>query len=557
MSDLISKSPWNSLSSDKLQECIGIDTLEKLVKYLPFLRPKEFDDINIFKSRNLAKIFNSFSGADYLEKKSFRIEYFSSLGDDKLNKISKELNLNLLNNREKIIEYCSLMKWEKNEQTEKICEICFIDKKLLPEVKENIPQFIDDFLIKGSFKQLKSYQANVVFDSLDELKKSSVRFIIQMPTGSGKTRVATEIISQFIISAKSDLNILWLAHQKELCAQTFDCFVEVWSHLKNKPITLRRLWDENDKTSIPNKINGTNFIIGNFQKIYSDMKKNLAGYNNLKKKIDLIIIDEAHKAIAPTYKEVINEFAGTTSKIIGLTATPGRSIKNNESNQSLSDFFHNQVISIKTDNKKGVISYLRDLRVLSKASYEAIHTEQNISLSDKQIEYIKKLDELPAEIIKKLSNSQIRNYEILKRIDNLIKENPSSKIIFFGLNIEHSKFICALLNIMGINASHVDGATSLNRRSGILNDFKNKNLQVLCNERLISTGFDAPKTDTIIIAKPTFSIVLYSQIIGRGLRGPEIGGTEYCKIIDVKDNIKGYSDLDEVYQYFDEYFNYD
>ena len=110
---------------------------------------------------------------------------------------------------------------------------------------------------------------------------------------------------------------------------------------------------------------------------------------------------------------------------------------------------------------------------------------------------------------------------------------------------------------MGINASHVDGATSLNRRSGILNDFKNKNLQVLCNERLISTGFDAPKTDTIIIAKPTFSIVLYSQIIGRGLRGPEIGGTEYCKIIDVKDNIKGYSDLDEVYQYFDEYFNYD
>ena len=71
-----------------------------------------------------------------------------------------------------------------------------------------------------------------------------------------------------------------------------------------------------------------------------------------------------------------------------------------------------------------------------------------------------------------------------------------------------------------------------------MDDFKNKNLQVLCNDRLISTGFDAPKTDTIIIAKPTFSIVLYSQIIGRGLRGPEIGGTDYCKIIDVKDNIQ-------------------
>ena len=153
-----------------------------------------------------------------------------------------------------------------------------------------------------------------------------------------------------------------------------------------------------------------------------------------------------------------------------------------------------------------------------------------------------------------MSNSQVRNYEILKRIDNLIKENPNSKIIFFGLNIEHSKFICALLNVMGIIARHVDGTTSLNRRAGILDDFKNKNLQVLCNDRLISTGFDAPKTDTIIIAKPTFSIVLYSQIIGRGLRGPEIGGTDYCKIIDVKDNIQGYSNFDAVYEYFDEYF---
>ena len=91
-------------------------------------------------------------------------------------------------------------------------------------------------------------------------------------------------------------------------------------------------------------------------------------------------------------------------------------------------------------------------------------------------------------------------------------------------------------------------------KSRMARKFKNKNLQVLCNDRLISTGFDAPKTDTIIIAKPTFSIVLYSQIIGRGLRGPEIGGTDYCKIIDVKDNIQGYSNFDAVYEYFDEYF---
>ena len=140
---------------------------------------------------------------------------------------------------------------------------------------------------------------------------------------------------------------------------------------------------------------------------------------------------------------------------------------------------------------------------------------------------------------------------------NILDEHPKSKVLFFGLSIDHSKFICAMLNIMGINAKHVDGNTSGTRRSASLLDFKEGNLSVLCNERLMSTGFDAPKTDNIVIAKPTSSIVLYSQIIGRGLRGPEIGGTKYCKVIDVKDNILGFSDHDKVYEFFDEYFDND
>ena len=167
---------------------------------------------------------------------------------------------------------------------------------------------------------------------------------------------------------------------------------------------------------------------------------------------------------------------------------------------------------------------------------------------------MEKFLELPPQIIKQLSYDKVRNFELLKKIDLKIQHNPNAKVLFFGLSIEHSKFICAILNTLGIKASHVDGKTSLNRRASTLEDFKKGKLNVLCNERLMSTGFDAPKTDTIVIARPTFSIVLYSQIIGRGLRGPAIGGTENCTIIDVKDNISGFSDHDFVYEYFDEYF---
>lgn len=548
------KSPWSFFSSDVLQKYIGDNILNQLSFFLPLLRKDNFNESNIYKKKNLSLIFNSFSGPDLLEKKKFRNEFFSSLSDEILIKLYKSTPiLNEKYNRALAIESLTNIKWEKNIVTENICKILNIDINLLPEESISYPLIETDFEIIGPFKQLKKYQFPVVFEALEALKIVAKRFIIQMPTGSGKTRVAMEIISQYLNDQKSEkpINIVWLAHQKELCAQAYQCFIEVWSHLKNTNLSLYRLWDEGDDTQLPSTLVNNSFIIGNFQKIFSELRKSPQKYNQIKKNVDLIIIDEAHKTIAPTYKEVINTLASSTTQIVGLTATPGRSLKNDSENEKLSNFFHDTKIEIQGKN---IITYLRNEKVLSKAIYEPIITEEKITLSPKQKKYIEEFYELPKDIIDKLSQSNLRNFEILKRIDKIIHEEPNSKILFFALDINHSKFVCAILNTIGINAGHVDGKTSRNRRANLLKDFKMGKLKVLCNERLMSTGFDAPKTDTIIIAKPTFSIVLYSQIIGRGLRGPAIGGTEYCKIIDVKDNIQGYSDLDLVYEYFDDYF---
>ena len=550
----MSTSPWKKFSSEQLQTYIGINTLEELTYYLPLLRSQEFNESDLYKKSNLATIFNAFSGVDYLEKKEFRKDFFSSLDDETLKKIlplffSEEYKFS----REKIIDKCSNLKWERNPETERLTNILNIDESLLPDKKESIPEVISNFEAVYPFKSLKEYQSTVSFKAIDELKNSAARFVIQMPTGSGKTRVAMEVISQFVNESDKDVKVLWLAHQKELCSQAFQCFIEVWSHLKSKKLDLFRLWDDGDKTLLPNKLEHSSVIIGNFQKLYSELTKSPSKFESINNSLDLIIIDEAHKAIAPTYKKVVDNLSSIKTKVIGLTATPGRSIDNEESNKSLSDFFHNKIITI-PDKPQGVISYLRDVKVLSKAIYDRIHTEEKITLSKKQREYMEQFLELPPQILKQLTNDKVRNFELLKKIDLQINNNPNSKILFFGLNISHSKFICAILNTLGIKASHVDGKTSLNRRASILESFKKGELNVLCNERLMSTGFDAPKTDTIVIARPTFSIVLYSQIIGRGLRGPAIGGTEKCTIIDVKDNISGFSDHDFVYEYFDEYF---
>ena len=220
----MSNSPWKKFSSEQLQTYIGINTLEELTYYLPLLRSQEFNESDLYKKNNLATIFNAFSGVDYLEKKEFRKDYFSSLDDETLKKI---LPLFFAEghkfSREKVIDSCSNLKWERNPETERLTKILNIDESLLPDKKESIPEIISNFEAIYPFKSLKEYQSTVSFKAINELKNSASRFVIQMPTGSGKTRVAMEVISQFVNESDKDVKVLWLAHQKELCMGRLEC----------------------------------------------------------------------------------------------------------------------------------------------------------------------------------------------------------------------------------------------------------------------------------------------------------------------------------------------
>ena len=155
--------------------------------------------------------------------------------------------------------------------------------------------------------------------------------------------------------------------------------------------------------------------------------------------------------------------------------------------------------------------------------------------------------------MKEIGNDDVRNLEIVKRIDREFTQGKP-QMIFFACSIEQSKFICSLLVYLGYKAAHVDGGTEKPMRQKLISDFRNGGIQVICNYGVLSTGFDAPKTDVVFISRPPRSIVLYSQMIGRGLRGLAIGGTDKCKVITVRDNIVGLPDEDDIFEYFDEYF---
>jgi superfamily II DNA or RNA helicase len=239
-------------------------------------------------------------------------------------------------------------------------------------------------------------------------------------------------------------------------------------------------------------------------------------------------------------------------RLIGLTATPGRGINNKDENKRLSEYFNEEKLDIDTPNGKTVFSYLKSIGVMAYANFQPLVTSPTYSLSSRDIRYLEENFDFPPAFVKKIGEDETRNFEIINEL--IVKLKTHRKALFFGCSVEHSKFICSMLNYLGIKAAHVDGTTNRGTRQSILNEYKKGELQIICNFGILSTGFDAPKTDLVFIARPTHSIVLYSQMIGRGLRGKEVGGTENCTIVTVKDNIAGLPNESNIFTYFDEYF---
>jgi superfamily II DNA or RNA helicase len=266
-----------------------------------------------------------------------------------------------------------------------------------------------------------------------------------------------------------------------------------------------------------------------------------------------MIVDEAHQVIAPTYKKVVDQLqeGNYVAHFIGLTATPGRGNIVNEGTNLLIQYFSGNKIEIDSGDKS-VFEYLRKKKILAHIEKDPLYTNRSYELTDKERQYIRTHFDFPMEFVEKISSDDVRNIEIINKLKRECEQNK--KIILFAGSVDQSKFICATLNFLGYKAEHLDGSTKRDRRRNLIKDFKEGDLNVICNFGVLTTGFDAPKTDVIFIARPTMSVVLYSQMVGRGLRGPAIGGKEKCKLIDVIDNLEVYKSPDNVYDYFDEYW---
>lgn len=191
------------------------------------------------------------------------------------------------------------------------------------------------------------------------------------------------------------------------------------------------------------------------------------------------------------------------------------------------------------DGFENPIKYLVTKGYLARTFFEPLYYDFGTELTVQDVKKISNNIDIPVSILTKIAKDTQRNMLIVQKIIALSKE--AKRIIVFASTVEHSKLLSSVLCYKGINAKSVTGDTPQQDRNNIINEFKGNNEQpmVICNYAVLTTGFDAPKINIAVIARPTTSLVLYSQMVGRAIRGTKAGGNKEARIITVVDKELG------------------
>jgi superfamily II DNA or RNA helicase len=414
-----------------------------------------------------------------------------------------------------------------------------------------------DFVLEVDCEiSLHNFQERIRRKVINSIFNQQKRFLIHMPTGSGKTRTAAEIMLDFlrISSSKSlideRIKILWIAQSSELCQQAYQTTEWIIRKKGSQNIAISHFYENHEINE--SDLDKNMILFCGIQKLLNHYTSPV--WDRIRNDVFLVIVDEAHRSVAHQWIKALDKFVESSSVyLLGLTATPGMGAESDERNFMLSTYYHNNKISLMDDKYVEMdkpISYLTQRGFL--AEIERIDIDSQINISNGISNYSDNEFKFSSSALHSLSVSSSRNSSIINIIRESLKKDPNSKILVFTCGIAHNRILNTLLNRLNISCRSIDQRT--NDRQGIIDDFKNKDLNVLLNFGVLTTGFDAPKTNICIIARPVGSIVLYSQMVGRILRGPLNGGNAKNKLFTIKDNL-GHGDYDELFNTFNEFYN--
>ena len=524
----------------ELQSILNEDQLNEIAYLVARTNPAS--NVDPLSDRTfLGRVYDAYFGPDLLKTQRKRL--LDYVPPQRVLELAGVLGVSTDGSISQVVGRVTRLPWGPNEATLKFLEYFGYPEDYAPTdagplaSKELLEPYGEPL------RPLFDYQASVYHRTTEALESPCSRAMLQMPTGSGKTRTAMQVVASFLNGDLSNRLVVWLAHSEELCDQASDALQHVWAHLGMAPVTIHRWWGARDANPVDTR---PAVVIGGFAKL-NNLRGTSPGLG-----ADLVVVDEAHRVLAPTYDAAVRWARSASGRVLGLSATPGRVTGENVENARLAGYFNDVNIGIDAGDY-GVIELLQNRGILARAEREALETNISFHLTKEEWEQLEDGLDYPSGFLRRLAEDRERNRLIFERLLELSREGL--RILVFATSVEQSRILCAMLVYHGIQAVHIDGGTSTQTRRGSLSRFKEGDVQVITNYEVLTTGFDAPGIDVVFLARPTKSLVLYSQMIGRGMRGPNVGGTPYFRLVDVIDNITDYSsDLDDVYEYFAGYW---
>ena len=310
----------------------------------------------------------------------------------------------------------------------------------------------------------------------------------QMPTGTGKTYLLTAVIDSFV-RANPKAKVWIVAHRRELVSQIDE--------------TVRKFhsYSSSNTSSLLSSVKAVSI---------QWLSKH---YDEIEEKPGMIVIDEAHHALAKTYKEMWERFP--KAKFLGLTATPCRL-----NGKGFTDLFDVLVQSW------GVPEFISKGRL---ATYDFVSIKSD-GVTQRLIDSLQKRG-ADGDYQNKEMDMLLNKKPSIERLYRSLEEfGKNRKGIVYAINICHAQKITKLYQEHGVKAIAIDSKTPATERQQDIEAFKKGDIQVLVNVDIFSEGFDCPDVEFVQLARPTLSLAKYLQMVGRGLRVAK--GKKNCVIID-------------------------
>lgn len=335
-----------------------------------------------------------------------------------------------------------------------------------------------------------------------------------LPTGSGKSHIIAALVKDAMTNWP-ETRVLMLTHQKELIAQNAE---KLRQHWRNAPMGIYSASLGLRTLSEPITFAGVQSVAKRADEI---------GY------IDLVIVDECHSINhkqSGQYRKLLGNLIDINPhlRIIGLSATPYR-LGHGYIHEGYDAIFNDLIepVSIEELVTQGYLSPLR-----SKHTDHALNVD---GVKKQGGEFI--ASELEAAV-DTFDNNDVIVAETIKRASD------RKSWLFFCTGVNHAEHLSERLNEYGIDSECLTGKTSMAKRDQILSDFKSGKIRALTNVNVLTTGFDYPGIDCLVMARPTLSPGLYVQMAGRGMRVAD--NKADCLVLDFAGNVSMHGPITSV-----------